>query len=107
MQLQGFRMLAAGLAAGALLAGAPATASAWPLPLSADESNYLNSVRGNFPGYDDQLLIAGKQACRLLYTGQSAQSVIDSTATQYGASPSQAAGLVSAARNTVCTQAPG
>ncbi len=102
-------MVTAALAAAAML-GATATAgpvSAWPLPLSLDEVNYLNAVRGNFPGDDDQLLLAGKQACRLLYTGQGAQAVIDSTAGQYGASQGQAAGLVSAARGTMCTQAPG
>jgi hypothetical protein len=71
------------------------------------EVNYLNVVRGNFPGNDDQLLLAGKQACRLLYTGQSAPAVITATATQYGASPEQASGLVNAARGTMCTQAPG
>jgi hypothetical protein len=51
--------------------------------------------------------LAGKQACRLLYSGQSAQVVVDATAAQYGASPGQAAGLVSAARGTMCTAAPG
>lgn len=77
------------------------------VPLTQVEVYYLNSVRGNFAGDDDQLLLAGKQACRLLYTGQSAPAVIGSTAGQYGASPDQAAGLVSAARGTMCTQAPG
>jgi hypothetical protein len=84
-----------------------APAAAWPLPLTSDDTNYLNAVRGNFPGDDDQLLLAGKQACRLLYTGQPASAVIDSTAAQYGASPDQAAGVVNAARSTMCTQAPG
>ena len=59
------------------------------------------------PGDDDQLLLAGKQACRLLYTGQPASAVIASTAAQYGAGPDQAATLVNAARGTYCTQAPG
>ena len=107
MARRSVRMVAAALAAGAMFGAAAAPASAWPLPLSSDDVNYLNAVRGNFPGDDDQLLLAGKQACRLLYTGQSAQAVIDSTAGQYGASPDQAAGLVSAARGTMCTQAPG
>lgn len=101
------RVVAAALAVGTMLGAAAAPASAWPLPLSSDEVNYLNAVRGNFPGDDDQLLLAGKQACRLLYTGQGAQAAIDSTAGQYGASPGQAAALVSAARGTMCTQAPG
>lgn len=99
------RVVATALAAGAMLAAAPAAAG--PLPLTSDDINYLNAVRGNFPGDDDQLLIAGKQACRQLYTGQPAQAVIDSTAVQYGASPDQASGLVRAARSTMCTQAPG
>lgn len=107
MKRPGTKALAAAMAAGALLGGAAAPAAAWPIPLTDVEMNFLNAVRGNFPGNDDQLLLAGKQACRLLYTGQSAQSVIDATAGQYAASPAQAAGLVSAARGTMCTQAPG
>lgn len=77
------------------------------IPLTADDTNFLNATRGNFPGDDDQLLLAGRQACRLLYTGQGAQATIDATAATYGASPQQAAGLVNAARGTLCTQAPG
>ncbi|KWX60696.1 DUF732 domain-containing protein [Mycobacterium sp. NAZ190054] len=95
------------LAAAVMSAAAAAPAAAWPIPLTADQVNYLNSVRGNFPGNDDQLLLAGKQACRLLYTGQPAQAVIDTIAGQYGATRDQAAGLTSAARGTMCTQAPG
>lgn len=101
------RVVAATLLGGALLGLAVAPASAWPLPLSADEVNYLNAVRGNFPGDDDQLLLAGKQMCRLLYTGQPASAVIGTTAAQYGASPDQAASALGAARSTMCTQAPG
>lgn len=101
------RVLAATLVGGALLGAAVAPAAAWPLPLSADEVNYLNAVRGNFPGDDDQLLLAGKQMCRLLYTGQPASAVIGTTAAQYGASPDQAAAALGAARSTMCTQAPG
>lgn len=75
----GVRMVAAALAVGAMLGAAAAPASAWPLPLSSDEVNYLNAVRGHFPGDDDQLLLAGKQMCRGLYTGQPASAVIAST----------------------------
>jgi hypothetical protein len=107
MTRAGGRMVGAVLAAATMLGAAAAPASAWPLPLTAEDVNYLNAVRGNFPGDDDQLLLAGKQACRLLYTGQGTQAVIDATAGQYGASPGQAAALVSAARGTMCTQAPG
>lgn len=101
------RVIGTVVAAGTLLGALAAPASAWPLPLTSDETNYLNAVRGAFPGDDDQLLIAGRQACRQLYTGQPASAVIDSTAGQYGASPDQAATLVNAARGTMCTQAPG
>lgn len=100
-------MIATTLVADAMLAAATAPASAWPIPLTSVEVNYLNGVRGNFPGDDDQLLLAGKQACRLLYTGQAAPAVVDAMAAQYGASHDQAAGLVGNARNTMCTQAPG
>src|SRR5687768_5330511 len=101
------RGLAAALIGGALLGAAVAPAAAWPIALTAVEVNYLNAVRGNFPGNDDQLLLAGKQICRQLYTGQPAAAVISSTAAQYGASPEQAATAVNAARGTMCTQAPG
>ena len=107
MRRAGIKALAATIAAAALLGAATGPAAAWPIPLSSDEINFLNGVRGNFPGNDDQLLLAGKQACRLLYTGQPAQAVIDATAGQYGASPAQAETLVGAARGTMCTQAPG
>lgn len=98
---------AAVLGTGALLAGTAAPAAAWPLPLTSDQTKFLNSARGNFPGDDDQLLLAGTQACHLLYSGQPASAVINATADQYGASPDQAASLVRAARGTLCTQAPG
>lgn len=101
------QVVAATAATGGLLGLAAAPASAWPIPLTAVEINFLNATRGNFPGHDDQLLLAGKQACRMLYTGQGAQATINATAAQYGASPDQAAGLVGAARSTMCTQAPG
>lgn len=104
---RGVRVIATALAAGAMLVAAAGPANAWPLPLTSEDTNYLSAVRGNFPGPDDQLLLAGKQACRLLYTGQPASAVVDSTAAQYGASRDQAAGLVNAARGSMCTQAPG
>lgn len=107
MRRRGVRMIAATIAAAAMLGAAGAPASAWPIPLTSVEINYLNGVRGNFPGDDDQLLLAGKQACRQLYTGQPAPAVVDAIAAQYGAGHDQAANLVSSARNTMCTQAPG
>ena len=93
--------------AGAALGLSAVPAAAWPLPLTTDEHTFLDFTRGTFPGNDDQLLLAGRQACRLLYTGQSAQATVDTTAATYGATPQQATGLVGAARNTMCTQAPG
>src|SRR5690606_2333804 len=94
-------------AAGTVLAATAGPAAAWPTPLTDVHHNFLNTVRGNFPGNDDQLLLAGNQACRGLYTGQPAAAVIDTTAATYGASPAQAATLVNAARANLCTQAPG
>lgn len=83
-------------------------ALAWPLPLTPDQTTYLNAARGNgFSGDDDQLLMAGEQASHLLYSGQPAPAVIDPIASQYGARPDQATGVVHAARGTLCTQAPG
>jgi len=101
------QIVAAAAVTGGLLGLVAAPAGAWPIPLTADDINFLNATRGNFPGNDDQLLLAGKQACRMLYTGQGSQPTIDATAAQYGASPDQAAGLIGAARSTMCTQAPG
>lgn len=84
-----------------------APAGAWPLPLTADDTKFLNAARGNFPGDDDQLLLVGRQMCRMLYTGQPASAVIASMAQQYAATPDQAARTLSAARGSLCTQAPG
>jgi hypothetical protein len=100
-------VLAAVAAAGALMGLAAGPAGAWPIPYTPEDTRYLDATRGNFPGDDDQLLLAGKQACRLLYTGQPSNAVIDQVAGQYGASPEQAATVVRAARSTMCTQAPG
>ncbi len=101
------RIGAAVLAAGALLSATGATAGAWPIPLTDVDYRYLNATRGVFPGDDDQLLMAGRQICRLLYTGQHTQDAIDAMVGQYGATPDQAAVAVRAARSTYCTQAPG
>jgi hypothetical protein len=94
------------MAAAALLSGTAATASAWPIPLTSEDNNYLNAVRGAWPTDDDTLLMAGKWACKQLYDGAGTQGAIDGTAAQYGATPDQAAVVVKAARRTYCTQAP-
>jgi Protein of unknown function (DUF732) len=101
------RLIAAAVAAGAVLSGTTATASAWPIPLTSEDYNYLGAVRGSWPVDDDTLLMAGRGACRLLYTGSGTQGAIDGTAAQYGASPDQAAVVVRAAHGNFCTQAPG
>jgi hypothetical protein len=56
-QKRSFRIIATALAAGALLGATAAPAAAWPLPLTPDQTSFLNAVRGNFPGDDDQLLL--------------------------------------------------
>jgi hypothetical protein len=87
---------------------AAAPAYAWPIPLTPDQTSFLNTARSTgFPGGDDDLPMAGEQICHLLYSGQPASAVIDSTAGRYGASPDQAAAVLRAARGTLCTQAPG
>ncbi len=91
---------------GVLWGAAVAPASAWPIPLTGEDTTFLNQTRGNFPGGDDTLLTAGRLACRQLMTGQPRQAVVDSIAGQFGADPGQAAGLLAAARGTYCTSAP-
>ncbi|CQD05038.1 hypothetical protein BN970_00889 [Mycolicibacterium conceptionense] len=91
---------------GALGVTAPESA-AWPVPLTWEDNAYLKATRGVFPGDDDQLLLVGREMCRLLYSGTPAQAVIDQMAGQYGATPDQSAVALRAARRTYCTQAPG
>src|ERR1700754_1889788 len=101
------RVVATTLAAGALLGATAAPASAWPITLTQEDTNYLDQGRGVFPGDDDQLLLVGRQICRGLMTGQGTQAMVDSMAAQYGASPDQAATAVRAAHGTYCTSASG
>ncbi len=100
------RLIAAGVAAGALLGGTAATASAWPIQLTQEDYNFLNTVRPAFPRDDDTLLMAGRGACRVLYTGGGQQAAIDTVVAQFGATPEQATVVVNAGRGTYCTQAP-
>ena len=97
----------AALAMGAALAATALPAAAWPTPLTDVEIRFLDSARASFPAGDDQLLLMGKQMCRLLYTGSSAGDAIAATAGHNGATPEQADGVLNAARATMCTQAPG
>jgi hypothetical protein len=94
--------------AGVALSAAAGPALAWPIPITPEQQGFINQARAaGFPGNDDQILLAGMQACRVLYTGQGTQAAIAAVAAPNGASPGQAGGLVSAARGTLCTQAPG
>lgn len=95
------------LVVGAVLGATAPQAAAWPIPLTAQDTNYLKATRGVFPGDDDQLLLVGREMCRLLYTGTPAQAVIDQMAGQYAATPDQASVALRAARRAYCTQAPG
>ena len=98
--------IAAAAAAGAVLGATAAPAAAWPIPLTAQDEQYLNAVRGVFPRDDDTLLMAGRGACRVLYTGGGTQAAIDTVVGQFGATPEQAAAVVNAGRGSYCTQAP-
>lgn len=98
--------IAALLVFGGVLGGTAPEAAAWPLPLTGEDNTYLKATRGVFPGDDDQLLMVGREMCRLLYTGTPAQAVIDQMAGQYAATPQQAAVALRAARRSYCTQAP-
>jgi hypothetical protein len=75
------RVAAATLGAGALVAAAAGTASAWPTPITPDQQRYITQARAaGFPGDDDAVLQAGLQACRALYTGQGVQGAIGTVA---------------------------
>jgi hypothetical protein len=52
--------------------------------LTLAQITFLNAACGNVPGYDDQLLLAGLQACRQLYTGRPASGMLGAAARQYG-----------------------
>jgi Protein of unknown function (DUF732) len=105
---RGVRTVGTALAIGALLGAAAAPAAASPSQPTPEEMNFLNVVRGNFPGDDAQLVQAGEQVCVMLaYTGQPASAVSGQIAARYGASPDQAANLVSAAHRIICPYLPG
>ncbi|MEZ0053649.1 hypothetical protein ABIA30_004682 [Mycobacterium sp. MAA66] len=102
------RAAAAAVGVGALLGGAAAPAWAWPIPITSEEQNYINRAHATgFPGDDDQMLMAGRQACQMLMTGQNTQGAADALAGQYGADPGQAVALVRAAHGILCTSARG
>lgn len=102
------RIIATALAGGAMVGVATALAAASPEQPTPEETNFLNAVRGNFPGDDTQLVLAGEQACTMLaYTGQPESWVSGQLAAARGASPDQAARLVSSAHDIICQYLPG
>lgn len=65
MHRKSLQCVAATLGAGALLAVGAGTAAAWPIPITPEQQNFISQARGaGFPGGDDQILLAGQQACR-------------------------------------------
>ncbi|WP_071289142.1 DUF732 domain-containing protein [Mycolicibacterium llatzerense] len=96
-------------AAGTVLFGTTSPAArAWPIPITPEEQNYINRAHATgFPGDDDQMLMAGRQSCQLLYSGTRAAAAANEIAGRYNADPGQAAALVRVARGILCTQAPG
>ena len=105
---RGVRLVSTTLAVGALLGAAAAPAEASPSQPTPEEMNFLNVVRGSFPGDDAQLVLAGEQACVMLaYSGQPGSAVSGQIGARYGASPDQAANLVKAAHSIICPYLPG
>ncbi|GAA2401328.1 DUF732 domain-containing protein [Mycolicibacterium llatzerense] len=102
------RLIAATLGAGALLSVAGGMASAWPIPITPEQQNFINQAHATgFPGDDDAVLTAGLYGCRLLFQGQGTQGAADTLAAQNGADPAQAARLVRIANSILCTSARG
>jgi hypothetical protein len=66
----------------------PRRFAAWPLP--SDGINYLNAVRGNFPGDDDQLLLVSPSmlmSCVATAQGSSSHSSTSRLAVHAGLTP--------------------
>jgi hypothetical protein len=105
MEGRSVRTIATALALAASLGAAAAPAAATPEHPTPEEINFVNAVRGTFPGDDAQLIRAGEQACTMLaYTGQPHSAEL---AAAYGASPDQVANLVNAAHDIICPYLPG
>lgn len=102
------RLLTAAVGAGALLSAGAGTAAAWPIPVTPEEQRVID--RGHavgWPGDDDGVLMAARQACQALMTGQGTQGATDSLVGMYGADPGVARQLVNIAHGTLCTSARG
>jgi len=86
--MRAVRILAVAIGAGALLGIGAGTAAAWPIPITPEEQNVIN--RGHaagWPGDDDGVLMAARQACQALMTGQGTQGATDMLAGMYNADP--------------------
>lgn len=102
------RAVVIAMGSGALLAGAVAPAGAWPIPITAEEQNFINRAHATgFPGDDDQMLLVGRQACQMLMTGTNTQDAADGLAGRYGVDPAQARAVVGLAHSILCTSARG
>ncbi|MGB8407141.1 MAG: DUF732 domain-containing protein [Mycobacterium sp.] len=102
------RMLTAAVGVGVLLSVGAGTAGAWPIPITPEEQGVIN--RGHaagWPGDDDAVLMAARQACQALMTGQGTQGATDALVGMYGADPGVARQLVNIAHGTLCTSARG
>jgi Protein of unknown function (DUF732) len=99
------RIIATGMAVAALFGAAAAPAAGSPEHPTPEETNFVNAVRGKFPGDDAALIRAGEQVCTMLaYTGQPHSTEL---AAAYRASPDQVATLVNAAHDIICPYLPG
>lgn len=102
------RMLAAAVGAGALLGVGAGTAGAWPIPITPEEQGVITrGHQAGFPGDDDQVLMAARQACQALMTGKGTQGATDLLAGMYHTDPGVALNLVGIAHGTLCTSARG
>lgn len=102
------RLLTAAVGAGVLLSAGEGTAGAWPIPPTPEEQGVIN--RGHaagWPGDDDGVLMAARQACQALMTGQGTQGATDALVGMYGADPGVARQLVNIAHGTLCNSARG
>lgn len=102
------RVLAAAVGAGVLLGVGAGTAAAWPIPKTPEEQGVVDrGHQAGFPGDDDQVLMAARQACQALMTGKGTAGATDMLAGMYHTDPATARNLVGIAHSTLCTSARG
>lgn len=104
---QSARVVGTALMFGGMAVAAAAPAVAHPDNPTPEEVNFLNVVRGTFPGDDRQLVETGEQVCTLLaWAGMPEPAVSDLLVSQRGATPEQASNLVRVAHDIVCPYIP-